>query len=397
MSELLQRRSLSEQVYDVLIHDIVTGQIALGDRLINRELQTRFGVSSTPIRDAINKLYQDGLIRELTNSGAQLIDFDQQYAEELNHFIMMLACEALALASQSDQQAEIVRLLHEYQDAMEASIKKGVQGSMGNLLQDMGARGVVNSSVMDTGLKGISDSASDAMAQNWQNTVSQLANIYGQNIDAAGQPIANAAAAQEAAQQPALNLWNASLGLNGATTGALSSLAGKGTTTTTQKTSGGGLFGGILTGLASNSSIFCFAPETKVRLADGSEVPITDVKVGDKVLCPHEDGTESEETVLHTMEPHYSDVWNLVCKDGVDTHYVMATLTQPLLTEDNKFVEISDMTLGTNLKGRGKIVNMVYAGERKVYDLHVSGDNNYYADGFIAKGGSTDNWVKEDN
>ena len=100
--------------YDVLIHDIVTGQIALGDRLINRELQTRFGVSSTPIRDAINKLYQDGLIRELTNSGAQLIDFDQQYAEELNHFIMMLACEALALAAQSDQQAEIVRLLHEF-------------------------------------------------------------------------------------------------------------------------------------------------------------------------------------------------------------------------------------------------------------------------------------------
>ncbi len=100
-----------------------------------------------------------------------------------------------------------------YQDAMEASIKKGVQGSMGNLLQDMGARGVVNSSVMDTGLRGISDSASDAMAQNWQNTVSQLANIYGQNIDAAGQPIATAAAAQEGAQQPAINLWNASLGL----------------------------------------------------------------------------------------------------------------------------------------------------------------------------------------
>lgn len=130
-----------------------------------------------------------------------------------------------------------------YQDAMEASIQKGVQGSMGNLLQDMGARGVVNSSVMDTGLRGISDSASDAMAQNWQNTVSQLANIYGQNIDAAGQPIATAAAAQEGAQQPAINLWNASLGLNGSTTGALGALAGKGTTTTTQKTSGGGLFG----------------------------------------------------------------------------------------------------------------------------------------------------------
>ncbi|WP_367890970.1 hypothetical protein [uncultured Megasphaera sp.] len=38
---------------------------------------------------------------------------------------------------------------------------------------------------------------------------------------------------------------------------------------------------------------------------------------------------------------------------------------------------------------------MVYSGERKVYDLQVSGENNYYADGFIAKGGSTDNWVKD--
>ena len=136
MSELLQRRSLSEQVYDVLIHDIVTGQIALGDRLINRELQTRFGVSSTPIRDAINKLYQDGLIRELTNSGAQLIDFDQQYAEELNHFIMMLTCEALALASQSDQQAEIVRLLHEYQeDVYKRQDKRCPAGVCKELLQ----------------------------------------------------------------------------------------------------------------------------------------------------------------------------------------------------------------------------------------------------------------------
>lgn len=283
-----------------------------------------------------------------------------------------------------------------YQTAMENSIKSGVQNSMGNLLSDLGNRGVVNSSVMDTGLKGISDSASNAMAQNWSNTVSQLQSLYGSGIDAAGQGTANAAAAQEAAQQPALNLWNASLGLNGATTGALSAIGGKGTTTTSTS-GGGGLFGGILTGLASNASIFCFAPETKVRLADGSDVPITDVKVGDKVLCPHEDGTESEETVLHTLEPRYSDVWNLVCKDGVDDHYVMATLTQPLLTEDNGFVEISDMTLGTNLKGCGKIVNMVYAGERKVYDLHVSRDNNYYADGFIAKGGSTDNWVKEGN
>ena len=59
--------------------------------------------------------------------------------------------------------------------------------------------------------------------------------------------ITTAAAAQEAAQSPAVNLWNMSLGLNGAGNGTLAALSGKGTTTTT--TSGGGLFSGLLGGL----------------------------------------------------------------------------------------------------------------------------------------------------
>lgn len=280
-----------------------------------------------------------------------------------------------------------------YQTAMEDSIKSGVENSMGNLLGDLGARGVVNSSVMDTGLKGISDSVANTMAQNWNNTVSQLSGLYGQQIDAAGQPIANASAAQEAAQQPALNLWNASLGLGTASNGALSAIGGKGTSTSSQKNpSSGGLFGGILSGIG---GIFCFAPETKVRKVDGKEVPITEIQAGDTVLCPQADGTDKAEKVLHTATPTYNDCWNIICKDKDHTHIVSATLTQPIMTADGQFVEIGKLTLGSEIKGRGKIINMVYSGERKVYDLQVSGENNYYADGFIAKGGSTDNWVKD--
>lgn len=62
--------------------------------------------------------------------------------------------------------------------------------------------------------------------------------------------ITTAAAAQEAAQQPAQNLWNMSLGLQGSNTGALAAAAGKGTTTTTtSRNGGGGLFSGLLGGL----------------------------------------------------------------------------------------------------------------------------------------------------
>jgi len=88
----------------------------------------------------------------------------------------------------------------------------------------------------------------DQYMNNVQSVNAQRANV-GQNIVGnATNGITTAAAAQEAAQTPASNLWNMSLGLNGSTTGALSAAAGKGTTTTTQS-GGGGLFSGLLGGL----------------------------------------------------------------------------------------------------------------------------------------------------
>ena len=84
---------------------------------------------------------------------------------------------------------------------------------------------------------------------NTQGANSTNANLYSNvGIGQATSPITAAAAAQEAAQQPALNLWNASIGLSGSNNGTLSALAGSsGKTTTT--TSGGGFLSGFLGGL----------------------------------------------------------------------------------------------------------------------------------------------------
>ena len=56
------KKTLSDQIYDVLRKEIIQQNIPLGSKIVNRDLQQQFGVSSSPIRDAINKLYQDGLI-----------------------------------------------------------------------------------------------------------------------------------------------------------------------------------------------------------------------------------------------------------------------------------------------------------------------------------------------
>lgn len=278
-----------------------------------------------------------------------------------------------------------------YQKNMEDSIKRGVTNSMGGLLTDLGNRGVINSSVMNTGVQGINDAAATAMSDAYTQNVGLLSQLAGQQTDQATAGIAAAAAAQEAAQQPALNLWNASLGLNqGGTLGALAGVSGKGTTTTTQS-GGDGWLGGLFSGLGGIASAFCFAEDTLVKMADGLEKKIRHVVAGDKIICPHADGTETEETVTETMRPHYADVYIVVTKDDDNKeHFCYTTLSQPLLDNDGEFVKVEDMRLGIRLHGGWKIMSIIHSGNRKVYDLKVSGENNYYADGFVAKGGTTE-------
>lgn len=135
-----------------------------------------------------------------------------------------------------------------YLDNMTRAVRSGVQNSYGTLLNDAAKNGVINSSVLTQGLNDIDKNVSDTMANSYTNNINTLQNLYGNQINQATAGTTAAAANQEAAQQPALNLWDASIGLNGTTTGALSAAAGKGTTTSTntQRTSGGG---GLLSGL----------------------------------------------------------------------------------------------------------------------------------------------------
>ena len=84
-----------------------------------------------------------------------------------------------------------------YQENMENAIKRGVTNSMGSLLTDLGSRGVINSSVMNTGVQGISDAAANAMSDAYTNNIGLLSGLAGQMTDQATAGITAAAAAQE--------------------------------------------------------------------------------------------------------------------------------------------------------------------------------------------------------
>ena len=78
------KKTLNEQIYEALRDEILAKKISFGEKLVNRELQNKFGVSSTPVRDAINRLYMDGLVDEVSKTGARIISFDLKFATEIN-------------------------------------------------------------------------------------------------------------------------------------------------------------------------------------------------------------------------------------------------------------------------------------------------------------------------
>lgn len=268
-----------------------------------------------------------------------------------------------------------------YVDNMTQTVTAGVNDSMGSLLNNLGASGVLNSSVTSQGIQDINNAAANAMANAYNSNISQVANLYGNMLNNAGTEISTAAAAQEAAQQPALNLWNASIGLNGTNLGAISAMGGKGSSTSTTNTPSSGLFGGILAGLSSNAGLFCFPANTKIRTPTGL-VEIRDIKAGDYITSP---ATGEDAEVKAVMEPRFSKVYTLVTSRGL----VSCTDSQPLMKEDGEWATVKQLTIGTKMKDKGEVRNIIFSGDRKVYDLKVDGDM-YYADGFTAKAATTE-------
>ena len=227
-----------------------------------------------------------------------------------------------------------------------------------------------------------------------------LNGLYGQQYQLAGAPITLNAAAQEAAQQTAINLWNASMGLNsGGTLGALNALAGQGTTTSTQSTSGGSFLGGLFnTGLNAAAAYYgaaCFVADTLITMADGVKKAIKDIKLGDKVLSFNPATLEdSVAEVTAIMEPKESEVVEITCINVFGHKFkVRTTLTQPLLTGDGEFVRVSKLKHKDELvvvdggDHVAKIEEIASVEKALVYDIKVSGVNTYYANDFIAKGG----------
>jgi DNA-binding GntR family transcriptional regulator len=107
------KTSLSEQIYSILREDIINQNIKCDEKLTIKSLQDRFGISSTPIREALNRLSQDGLIDHVTNIGARVVDIKEKDIIEIYDFCSLLDITALKLAVISGKADEVISKLND--------------------------------------------------------------------------------------------------------------------------------------------------------------------------------------------------------------------------------------------------------------------------------------------
>jgi DNA-binding GntR family transcriptional regulator len=126
---LAARTSLGDEVYEILLAELISLRIPPGDRLSIDALVRQFKVSQTPIRAALIRLEAEGLVTKKHNAGYTVtpLPTGKRFAE-IYEFRMLLEPAAAAAVSRSAS-ASLIAHLEELEQGMQSLISEDNQAS----------------------------------------------------------------------------------------------------------------------------------------------------------------------------------------------------------------------------------------------------------------------------
>ena len=107
-------RSLAATVYADLKRDIITCQLRPGQQILEQQLAERYGVSKTPIREALNVLRQEGYVEVVPRRAYVVTPVSVRDVQHIFHVRLLLEPSAAELAAQrvtGEQLAALRRLV----------------------------------------------------------------------------------------------------------------------------------------------------------------------------------------------------------------------------------------------------------------------------------------------
>lgn len=102
--------SLAEEIAGILRVRIITGEYAMGEKLVENKIATELKVSRTPVRDAFKQLTKEKLVEYVPNKGCFARGFSRKDMEDI--YAVRIAVEQLAVewAINNMEEEELKRL-----------------------------------------------------------------------------------------------------------------------------------------------------------------------------------------------------------------------------------------------------------------------------------------------
>ncbi len=125
--QLKVQKPLKDLVYLELKHKILTGEIVSQTRLMEIDLSEKMNVSRTPIREAIKRLADDGLVKVEPRRGAYVANISIkdmldvfEVREDMEGFVAKLAAQRIT----DEEKEELKAIAKEYETAIEKTDNK---------------------------------------------------------------------------------------------------------------------------------------------------------------------------------------------------------------------------------------------------------------------------------
>jgi DNA-binding GntR family transcriptional regulator len=116
----IRRRYLHDEAADRLRELILSSRLAPGERVNELELSEEFGISRTPLREAIKILAAEGLLETLPNHGARVAQISARELEEMIEVVAALEGSAGELACRTITDEEIAAIARDHAAMIDA-------------------------------------------------------------------------------------------------------------------------------------------------------------------------------------------------------------------------------------------------------------------------------------
>jgi len=109
-TDLSDAVSLRSQVFHKIEKMILDGEFSQGDNLTESKLCSILGVSRTPVREALNKLELEGLVKNIPNRGAVVIGISQKDINDIYEIRIYIEGKASRFCAENISQENLEKL-----------------------------------------------------------------------------------------------------------------------------------------------------------------------------------------------------------------------------------------------------------------------------------------------